>query len=219
MRMGIEKASWVYILGIMTLIRKILISCIAVITFTAAAQAEKLSLTEISDYLNSLENVSADFQQSNEDGSVSTGKLLIRRPGRLRLEYGGEFAPLVLVSGGQVGVFDPSSNEPPTRFPLNQTPLSIILKRNVDLTQTKMVVSHTARGNDTYVRAQDPDHPEYGYIDLIFGDAPILKAWKIKSQDGSETFIQLTKMELGGSLKSSLFNIKSEAKKRGTPIE
>ncbi|MBU2890078.1 LolA family protein [Celeribacter halophilus] len=185
----------------------------------APAAAEKLSLSTLSTYLNSLGTVRADFVQTNDDGSRSSGEVTIKRPGRMRLDYGGDNDALVLVSGGQVAVFDPGSNEPPQRFPLSQTPLSVILKRNVDLNAAKMVVSHREQNGDTIVRAQDPDHPDYGYIDLIFSATPVLKAWVIHDQGGGSTTVQLTKMSLGGSVADRTFNIRAEANRRGTPID
>ncbi|WP_321367126.1 outer membrane lipoprotein carrier protein LolA [uncultured Celeribacter sp.] len=185
----------------------------------APAAAEKLSLSTLSNYLNSLGTVQADFVQTNDDGSRSNGQVTIKRPGRMRLDYGSGNDALVLVSGGQVGVFDPGSNEPPQRFPLSQTPLSVILKRNVDLNAAKMVVSHREENGDTIVRAQDPDNPEYGYIDLIFSATPVLKAWVIHDEGGGSTTVQLTKMSLGGSVSDREFNIRSEADRRGTPLD
>ncbi|NIY79546.1 outer membrane lipoprotein carrier protein LolA [Celeribacter sp. HF31] len=185
----------------------------------APAAAEKLSLSTLSNYLNSLGTVQADFVQTNDDGSRSNGQVTIKRPGRMRLDYGSGNDALVLVSGGQVGVFDPGSNEPPQRFPLSQTPLSVILKRNVDLNAAKMVVSHREENGDTIVRAQDPDNPEYGYIDLIFSATPVLKAWVIHDEGGGSTTVQLTKMSLGGSVSDREFNIRAEADRRGTPLD
>lgn len=206
-----------YILG-MKMFRFSLAPVLASLAFATPAVAEKLSLSTLSDYLNGLGTVSADFVQTNDDGSQSAGKLVIKRPGRMRLEYT-DSAALVLTSGGQVAIFDPGSNEPPQRFPLNKTPLNLILKRNVDLTTARMVVSHTEQNGDTIVRAQDPAHPEYGAIDLIFGASPILKAWVVYDESGGETTVQLTKMQLGGRIADRDFAIHAEAKARGTPIE
>lgn len=203
----------------MKLVRIALAPALVFLSTSLPAMAEKLSLKELSAYLNGLGTVQAEFSQTNDDGSKAKGLLTIKRPGRMRLEYGGINDPLVLGAGGQVGVFDPGSNEPPTRFPMSQTPLSIILARNVDLTTARMVVSHTEKNGDTIVRAQDPKHPEYGSIDLIFSATPVLKAWVINDDAGGRTTIQLTKMRLGGSVPDSKFNIRSEAKKRGTPID
>ncbi|AJE45134.1 LolA family protein [Celeribacter indicus] len=185
----------------------------------APAVAEKLPLSTLSAYLNGLSTVQAEFVQTNDDGSRSNGTVTIKRPGRIRLEYGGPGDPLVLGMGGQVAVFDPGSNEPPQRFPMSQTPLNVILARNIDLTRAKMVVSHTERNGDTIVRAQDPDHPEYGYIDLIFSNTPVLKAWIVHDESGATTEVQLQRMSLGGSVSDGVFNIRSEARRRGTPLD
>lgn len=207
-----------YIGGMKTL-RFALAPVLASICFALPAAAEKLSLTELSTYLNSLGTVQADFVQKNDDGSSAKGVLVLKRPGRMRLSYGGANDPLVLGSGGQVAVFDPGSNEPPQRFPMSKTPLSLILAKDVDLSRAKMVVSHIEKNGDTIVRAQDPAHPEYGSIDLIFGDMPVLKAWVIHDESGGSTTVQLTKMRLGGSVRDAEFNVSAEARRRGTPLE
>lgn len=183
------------------------------------AAAEKVSLSTLSSYLNSLTTVEADFVQKNDDGSRSSGTVTLKRPGRMRLQYGGGNDTLVLGAGGQVAIFDPGSNEPPQRFPMTKTPLSIILAKNIDLNNARMVKSHTERNGDTIVRAQDPANPEYGSIDLIFSATPVLKAWVIYDESGGRTTVQLTKMRLGGSVPDRLFNIQSEAKRRGTPLD
>jgi outer membrane lipoprotein-sorting protein len=203
----------------MKILRIALAPVIASVCFALPAWAEKLSLDELSAYLNGLGTVEADFVQTNDDGSQSTGVLTLKRPGRIRLEYGGGDDTLVLGSGGQVGVFDPASNEPPQRFPMSKTPLSVILAKNVDLTEARMVVGHTEKNGDTIVRAQDPKHPEYGSIDLVFSDTPLLKAWIINDDTGGTTKMNLTKMRLGGTVRDIEFSIRSEARRRGTPLE
>lgn len=212
---GCESA---YMRGMKTL-RHALAPVLASVCLALPAAAEKLSLDTLSGYLNGLGTVQADFIQTNDDGTTLDGTLTIKRPGRMRLEYGSADDALVLGAGGQVAIFDPGSNEPPYRFPMSMTPLSLILARTVDLSTAKMVVSHTEVNGDTIVRAQDPEHPEQGAIDLIFGDAPILKAWVIHDSADAETTVQLTKMRLGGSVNDRVFNIRSEARRRGTPID
>jgi outer membrane lipoprotein-sorting protein len=203
----------------MKTLRSALAPVIVSVCFAAPAWAETLSLDDLSQYLNSLGTVQADFVQKNDDGSSASGTLILKRPGRMRLEYGGLNDPLVLGSGGQVAIFDPASNEPPQRFPMSKTPLSLILAKNVNLSTAKMVVSHTEENGDTVVRAQDPAHPEYGSIDLIFSDTPLLKAWVINDDAGGSTRVNLTKLRLGGTVRDILFNVRSEARKRGTPLE
>src|SRR6056297_2504318 len=131
------------------------------------AAAEKLSLGEISSYLNRLKTAQGAFTQVNEDGTISTGQILLKRPGRVRFEYAPPEEALVVADGDTVGIIDPRSNDGPVGYPLHRTQLKIILANNVDLTRERMVVGHASDGTSTTVRAQDPEHPEYSSIDLV----------------------------------------------------
>ena len=55
--------------------------------FITPAIAEKISLTNLSAYINSLSIIKTNFIQINSDGSKDEGQLYMNRPGRLRLEY------------------------------------------------------------------------------------------------------------------------------------
>ena len=147
------------------------------------------------------------FTQINDDGTISTGTIYIKRPGRVRFEYNPPDNALVLASGGTVVIHDPKTNEPPESYPLNRTPLSIILARNVNLGQARMVVGHTSDGTTTTVTAQDPENPEYGNIQLVFTGNPVeLRQWVINDDAGSQTTVVLGELQKGGSINNALFN-------------
>ena len=185
------------------------------LTALPALAADKLSLAEISKALNALKTVKGAFTQINDNGSISTGTIYIRRPGRARFEYAGD-GGLVIAGGGQVAIFDPKSNQPPEQYPLKRTPLNVILKRNVNLQRENMVVGHDFDGTTTSVTARDPDEPDLGTIKLVFSGPPVeLRQWVITNQDGSTTTVILGDTEMGGSLAASLFSIPTEMGKRG----
>jgi len=115
--------------------------------------AQQLSLNQISQYMNGLQTAHGGFTQINADGTLSTGQIYIKRPGRIRFEYNAPDNSLVMAGGGQVAIFDPKSNNGPDRYPLNQTPLKIILERNVNFGQARMVTGHTSDGTTTTVTA------------------------------------------------------------------
>ncbi len=179
------------------------------------ALAEKIGLGELSGYLNSLTTVEADFTQINADGSIATGKIYIKRPGRVRFEYAPPDRSLVIAGGQQVAIFDAKSNQPPEQYPLKRTPLNLILAADIDLARAEMVVGHTEDGTSTRVRAQDPDNPEYGTIELVFTPGPVeLRQWIITDDLGDQTTVILGEMTKGGTLGASLFDITAETKKR-----
>lgn len=179
------------------------------------AAAEKLPLKDISAYLNGLTTVEADFTQVNADGTISTGKIYIKRPGRVRFEYGPPDRSLVIAGGNNVAIFDSKSNQPPEQYPLKRTPLNLILAANIDLGRAKMVVGHAEDGTSTRVLAQDPEHPEYGSIELVFTANPVeLRQWVITDDLGSQTTVILGEMKKGGNLGSRLFDITAEISAR-----
>ncbi|WP_227270053.1 LolA family protein [Roseobacter weihaiensis] len=173
--------------------------------------AEQLKLADISAYLNSLTTLRADFQQINDDGSVSTGELYIRRPGRMRFEYDPPEEALVIAAASAVVIIDRKSNQPSETYPLSRTPLSLILGRNIDLTRANMVRNARFDGTATIVTAEDPDNLENGYIELTFTDNPTqLREWVIHDATGAQTRVVLGAFETGMTLPNSLFDADRE---------
>lgn len=195
--------------------RTLILAPLALMALGLPAQAQAIPLADLSRYLNGLTTAEADFTQVNADGTISTGRLYIRRPGRVRFEYAPPDLNLVMAGGGQVAIFDAKSNQPPEQYPLRRTPLNLILAEDVNLGAARMVIGHTHDGTATRVRAQDPDHPEYGSIELVFTADPIeLRQWVIHDDAGGQTTVILGEMVKGGNLPPSLFNITAETEKR-----
>ncbi|MEM6728715.1 MAG: outer membrane lipoprotein carrier protein LolA [Pseudomonadota bacterium] len=175
--------------------------------------AQPIPLGDLSAYLNALTTARSSFTQVTDDGAISTGTLWLKRPGRVRFEYDPPEAAMVIAGGGSLAVFDPRSDEP-TRYPLNQTPLSIILARDVNLGQADMVTGHSSDGPTTTVRAQDPDNPDYGSIDLVFTGGPIeLRQWVINDGEGGRTTVILGALERDLRVPDRIFNINAETRK------
>lgn len=192
-----------------------LLAPLALIAFAFPAMAEKIPLADLSAYLNKLTTAEAEFTQINADGSIGTGKIFIKRPGRVRFEYAPPDKSLVMAGGGQVAIFDAKSNQPPEQYPLKKTPLNLILAEDIDLGKAKIVVGHTEDGNGTRVTAQDPEHPEYGSIELVFTANPTeLRQWVITDDAGGQTTVILGEMKKGGTYPAAMFSINVETDKR-----
>ena len=190
---------------------------VLVMAMALPAAAEKLSLNELSSYLNGLRTATGAFTQINGDGTISTGTIYINRPGRIRFEYAPPDNTLVIAGAGSVAIFDPKSNVGPETYPLSRTPLSIILANRVDLAQARMVVAHGYDGTATTVTAQDPQNPEYGNIRMVFTGNPVqLRQWVINDDAGNSTTVVLGDLRTGTSIAARLFDIQAEAGRRST---
>ena len=198
------------------ILRTALIAPLAALALAFPAMADEIPLNALSNYLNALTTIQAEFTQVNADGTISTGTIFIKRPGMIRFEYAPPDQSLVLASAGTVAIFDAKSNQPPEQYPLSRTPLNLILAQNVDLERAKMVVGHKEDGTSTRIMAQDPKHPEYGTIDLVFTANPIeLRQWVITDDLGNQTTVILGEMTKGAKFPLALFNIDTEIAKRG----
>ena len=175
-----------------------------------AAMADKLPLNDISAYLNKLQTAQGEFTQINDEASISTGMIYIKRPGKVRFEYNPPDSALVIAGSNTVVIVDRKSNQPPESYPLSRTPLSIILARTVDLARADMVTAHFFDGTATVVTAQDPEYPEYGNIQLKFTDDPVeLRQWVINDANGSQTTVVLGELKKDATLPNSLFDVGS----------
>ncbi|MGR3792834.1 LolA family protein [Vannielia sp. SX4] len=193
-----------------------LMAPVLLVALALPAAAEKVSLTNLSKYLNNFTTAKGEFTQINSDGTISTGQIYIHRPGRIRFEYNKPDNSLVMAGGGQVAIFDSKSNTGPEQYPLARTPLSIILAKTVDFNRSGMITGHKSDGKTTTIRAQDPEHPEYGHIELVFTSSPVeLRQWVITDDTGTQTTVVLGELNKGGNMRPSLFNIPQETNRRG----
>lgn len=193
------------------MLRRTFLGGAAAIAVATPSAAQELSLSEISAYLNRLQTAQGGFTQINGDGTLSTGQIYIKRPGRIRFEYNPPDNSLVMAGGGSVAIFDGRSNTGPDRYPLSQTPLKIILERNVDLNRARMVTNRTSDGTTTTVTAQDPDNPQYGNIQLVFTANPVeLRQWIITDDIGAQTTVILNDLVSGVGINDRKFSILRE---------
>lgn len=196
--------------------RTLLLAPVALAALALPARAQAvIPLAEVSAYFNAMTTAASQFTQINPDGSIATGRVMIWRPGRMRFEYDPPDGGLVIAGAGQVGIFDPKSNQGPTQYPLRRTPLNLILSPQINLGQDRMVVAHGTEDNATVVVAQDPEYPQYGNIRLVLTGSPTeLRQWRVTDDMGRETTVILAGLQRGGELPSRLFSITDEIERR-----
>lgn len=172
-----------------------------------AAAQDARELARISAYLNSITTLAGDFVQIDPDGILSEGKFYMSRPGRIRFEYDEPNPALVVADGTWVGVVDKRYDQV-NRYPLNETPLNLILREDVNLGREGAVEGIEVSNGQMRVRARDPDHPERGSITMIFGANPLeLRQWIIDDAQGGSTTVALSDMRANIEIDPSQFVI------------
>ena len=178
-------------------------------------KADPYSLENISQYLQKLKILKADFSQTNPDDTKSSGIILIKRPGRMRFEYYKPDETLVLVSAGALAIFDPKGDEEPITYPIKNNPISLILKGEVDLLNSGIVGNYKVSTEKGVLMIRDPKKPELGSVELVFtGAKPELEKFTIKNENSSSTSISLKDIEYPKKLNETLFSIALETSKR-----
>ena len=195
--------------------RKTLLTVFIIALFGAPVRAEKISLSNLSSYLESIKKVSGSFTQINSDKTVSTGRIFLFRPGRMRMEYKTPDNSLVIVGGSQIAVFDSKSNTHPRVFPLRKTPLKILLEKKINLKTSDIVIRHEEVENSTVVILQDPKLSSYGSLKLVFVDHPVtLRQWVITNEMGDQTVLKFKDFINQPYMSSDKFNISLEIDNR-----
>ena len=127
------------------------------LTASSILKADPYSLVNISKYLQNLKILKADFSQTNPDDTISSGIILIKRPGRMRFEYNKPDKTLVLVSAGTLAIFDPKGDEKPITYPIKNNPISLILKGEVDLLNSEIVTKYKVSFEKAVLTIRDPE--------------------------------------------------------------
>ena len=195
--------------------RKTLLTVFIIALFGAPVRAEKISLSNLSSYLESIKKVSGNFTQINSDKTVSTGRIFIFRPGRMRMEYKTPDNSLVIVGGSQIAVFDSKSNTHPRVFPLRKTPLKILLEKKINLKTSDIIIRHEEVENSTVVVLQDPKLSSYGSLKLVFTDHPVtLRQWVITNEMSDQTVLKFKDFINQPNMSSNKFDISLEIDNR-----
>ena len=184
------------------------------LTTASILKSDPYSLANISQYLKNLKNLKADFSQINADGSISSGTILIKRPGRMRFEYYKPDKTLVLVSAGALAIFDPKGDDAPITYPIKNNPISLILKGEVDLLNSGIVENYKMSTGQAIVKIRDPEKTEHGSVELVFtGAKPELEKFTVQNENGLSTSITLEDMEYPDKINDTLFSIQLEINK------
>ncbi len=167
--------------------------------------SEKQDIARVEDYLNDISSLKAKFLQVNAEGQIAEGDVFMRRPGRMRFEYKPPAQILVVADGTWLILHDKELEET-NRLPLNATPVSVLLKKDVRLEGDVTVVSVEKDANTLRLNIIDTDEPEEGGITLVFENKPLkLRKWLVTDAQGNTTSVALSDVERGIALKPELF--------------
>lgn len=183
----------------------------APLTTPAAAQATS-DLDRVVGALRGISTMKADFTQTDRQGSTLRGQMTLKRPGKIRFDYGKDAEFLVISNGKSLYVIDYEVNQV-ERWPIGNSPLGALFDPERDVKRFGKLVK-TPDPNVLSVEVRDPKKPEFGMITLIFvknTSAPgglQLTHWVALDAQNNRTRVQLSNQRYGVNVPESTFTFK-----------
>jgi chaperone LolA len=172
-----------------------------------AAQANN-GLSMVQAHLRAVNTMTANFSQTGQRGQTLSGTLSIKRPGRVRFDYG-RGADMLIVGDGNALIFYDGAVNQTSRWPINDSPLSVLLNPNQDLSRFSRVIRND--NQVLLVEARDPRRREFGTITISFAkssSAPgglILQGWTVLDAQNRRTTVRLSNQRFNVPVANSLF--------------
>jgi outer membrane lipoprotein-sorting protein len=182
-------------------------------------EADRAELRRIERYLNSIRTLRSRFAQNSSTGEVARGEVYLSRPGRMRVEYQPP-VPVLVVADGRFLIYYDRKLEQVSYVPLGSTPASILLEKEISLSDPGLIVAGLERVDDTVaVEIIRKENPGEGSLTLIFRKEPVtLLQWSITDAQGVITVVTLIEPEFNGRLDPALFQFVDPRKSnRETP--
>jgi len=178
-----------------------------VVPAPVAAQADQ-GLAQVQAHLRAVDTMTANFSQTDRRGRSLRGVVTLKRPGKVRFQYERGVPLLVVADGNSLTMIDYQVNQV-SRWPIGNSPLSVLLNPNQDLARFARV---TRNDNQVLtVEARDPRRREFGTITIAFArvaSAPsglMLQGWTMLDAQNNRTTIHLTNQRFNVPVADSAF--------------
>lgn len=194
---------------------------LAMIAAPPAAVAQSGDLDRAVAALRGISTMKANFTQTDRAGQTMAGELTLKRPGKIRFDYG-KSAPMLVVSNGKSLYLVDYDVKQVERWPISNSPLGALLDPNRDVKRYGKLVP-TSNSGVVSVEVRDPKRPEFGVITLIFQrDAKSpgglkLTHWVALDAQNNRTTVRLSNHRYGMSVADSAFTFSDPRKSSRRP--
>lgn len=195
-RLGYKKAS-LLLVSVYSLIA---------LCFSPAVFADDVKKAE--SWFANVTTMRADFTQIASDGSSAEGRLVMRRPSRLKITYDST-PPLALITTPVWLHVDQPSDRQLTSYPITETPLSLILTDPVSLRPIGYETILTKRtGGITQITIFKDSGKGAGRLTLEFTNQPFqLRRWIVEDVAGVKTIVTLQNLAFGVPVMNEEFRL------------
>lgn len=206
-------------MSLLRLSARLLAPAAALSLATPAAIAQSASpLRQVEQSLAATTSMTARFTQTDGRGRAQSGVLSLKRPGKIRFEFG-RGANMLMVGDGKNLTFIDYEVGQKSAWPIAKSPLAILLSPQPNLSRIARI-ERQANPGVVIVRARDARRPEFGTLLLAFArnsGAPgglMLEGWTAIDAQSKRTTVKLDGQRFNVAIPESAFTF-AEPKKRG----
>ena len=162
-------------------------------------------------YLEKIQSLKASLTQICPDGRKMSGRLYIKKPGKLRLIYEPAHTLELLSDGERLTQYDWRTKESDS-ISLEGSPLAFLLKKG--RLQEGALVDRIIMGSKwTQILVRSKEDPEAGQVTLVFQEHPLrLIRWVILDPQGKKTVVSLSRIQINVPIPSQAFQWKKEGR-------
>ena len=196
-----------------TKLARALVPAVVVLAVPAAA-ADSADLARLKAHIGGVRTMTADFVQTDAHGRSAAGTMQLKRPGKVRFQYGS--GDLLIVADGSRLYFLDYQVGQKSAYPLSKTPLGPLLSGSPDF-NGKAEVLPSDNPRVVVARAKNSS---YGQLTLAFlrnGSAPgglQMYGWTAIDPQGHRTTVKLSNVRYNVAIPESAFTFTPPKKKR-----
>ena len=174
-------------------------------------------LRQVEQSLAATSSMTARFTQTDGRGRAQSGVLSLKRPGKIRFEFG-RGANMLMVGDGKNLTFIDYEVGQKSAWPIANSPLTILLSPQPNLSRIARI-ERQANPGVVIVRARDARRPEFGTLLLAFARNPaapgglMLEGWTAIDAQSKRTTVKLDGQRFNVAIPESAFTF-AEPKKR-----
>lgn len=194
------------------------ITAAAFVAPTAVSAQAGSPLSQVTAHLRAVDTMTANFSQTGRNGQTLNGVLTMKRPGKVRFQYA-KGVPLLIVGDGKALTMIDYNVKQVSRWPIGNSPLSVLLNPDKDLSKIAQVTRNDAQV--LLVSARDPKRPEFGTITISFAKVPsapgglMLQGWTMLDAQSSRTTVKLSNQRFNVAVADSAFRYVDPRKTAG----
>ena len=179
---------------------------ISIVSIGVAFSKDQI-FTPIQEYLVDIKTLQANFTQINDTGEIMTGKLFLKKPGKIRFSYDTPHNLQIVSKQQALLIFDPkSSGSGPLTYPLSSTPLGFLIKNEVGALINESSESFEI-DDKMFIKIQNPKYR----VSIAFKKKPIsLVGWEFENQIGEIISISLDNIKTNHFISNEIFKTEKD---------